>query len=400
MAGLTEVMKLAGLKPKNDEANHIRGKVAEILERTSLTDIVLERTVIQAQEVWRVVEAATTIETAISKNGLPLPGVIMVFTGGFQASDEAIELGYFGQPPFENLVPTDSMGYSGRMSAVDLGDNHSALIVEGRVHPGEWANEPHGNMYFAHNSRVWQELVRRGRDRGYEVPVVLTFLTGVDGMSNLAHGRMGLVMDDSELSGAAVQPGAGPHGLFDERFGSRHQAAVGRSSNPELAKELLRLAEYRVPEIIPALAFGTPRAPEFESMGDTGLIRGAFNEGRSMELLKTVLEPVFGERWQNIALFYGMGITSELAVWRQKLMTETELGVPDFKVLALVLATDLVGNRESLAIDHGKVLREAFERAKPYRDLLMDLARQIAGRPYNCASLPKFSIMSRLKEQG
>ena len=399
MAGLNEVMALAGVEPSDDDARYIRALVADILERQSLQRVVLERKIVQAGEVWRVAEAATTIEIAISQKGLPLPGVIMVFTGGFKAPDKAIELGYLGQPPFDNLVATDAVGYSGRMAVADLGDDHSALIVEGRVHPGEWANEPHGNMYFAHNNRVWQELARRGRDRGVEVPVLLTFLTGVDCDSDLEHGRMGVVMDDTELSGAAVQPGAGPHALFDNWFGLRHQAAVGRSSDPLLVQELLLLAEGRVPAIKLALAFGTPRVPEFESIGDIGLIRTAYKKGADMGLLKVVLEPAFGDQWQDFALFYGMGITAELAVWRQKLSTEAEKGVPDFRVLALMLATDIVGNEESLGIDHGKVLAEALAKAEPYRDLLMEFAKQIAGRPYDNSGLPKFSIRSRLEEE-
>lgn len=404
MASLEQVAELARISWRAGGAGELERKhVENALAEEDFRLKNLESLAIQGQEVFRVNDAATTIETKIIDKGFPLPGAIVVFTGGFLTPEDATTLGFFGESPFDDMVATDTMGYPGKMSVVGIDDDQSILAMEGRVHPGEKTNENHGNKDFAHNNRVWQELVRRGRDglrrkRPIEIPIILGFLTGVDCQADLEHGRMAVAMDDSELS-AAVQPGAGPHAVYDEWFGFRHQAAVGRTSNGELVRELLQFAVNKVEEIKPAIGFGTPGAPGFESLGDTGFIRAAFKESANMDLLRAVLEPAFGNKWQDFALFYGMGITSEMAVWRQMLLSESDIRVPDPMTLALLFSTDKVGNIESLTVNHPGVLAEAFAAAEPYRDLIIDFARQIAGRPYDKGNKPNFSIRARLAER-
>lgn len=355
--------------------------------------LAVERAAIQASEVLNISLAADVLEKEIFPNQTGNLSSIMVFTGGFKAPSGSQKIGAMGKDKLIGLFPPDIHGHDGELWAVDLGRNDVSLIVAGRPHPGEFSDQPYGNMCFAHNSRVYQELARRNRARGGETNIILTFLTGVDEISRLSTGKVAVVVDEAELAND-VHPGLGPHGILDKYCGFRFQAKAGRAASPGLTQKYLSLARQAGLDIQPAISVGTPGRPEFEGVFEAGLVRAGYREAQQMDLLKEIVKPVFGDIGLiQMTLFYGMGISAELAVYRQLKPNEAEA-----RVLPLILATDTVGDKESLTIDHFKVVTEANAKAEPHRDILMRLAADLAGQTQPNAH--DFSIRAQLTAEG
>lgn len=394
---LAAIAQIAKIPLQGEETVNLPVKARELIEATEAgldrARYHYETAAVQGREILNVSLAADAIEEELQRHQVDLPSVIAVFTGGFKSGKESQLIGVMGEGAFSGLFKPDIHGHPGEVYLADLGQNQTGLVIKGRVHPYEFSHEPHANMLFAHNSRVYQELARRNRARGRETSLILTFLTGVDVEAKLPAGEIAVVVDEAELAND-VHPGLGPHGLFDIHFGLRWQAKAGRAVDPALAREFLALAQAADIKVRPAISFGTPGRTEFESTAETGLIRAGFREARKMKLLAEIVKPMFGRRGlRQTALFYDMGITAELAVFRQ--VKPGELDIP---VLPLVLATDTVGGRQSLTIDHLKVIEEANAQAGEYSPIVMDLAARVAGKQAREQS--DFSVRAQLVAEG
>lgn len=315
-----------------------------------------ERLIAQAAEISLIAADATAIEGIFQEKELPLPSAYAIFTAGFPVPREASLLGEYGKGPFEGFARPAIKGHAGEVYAMRLGDR-TAMILSGRAHPTEWSNERFGSMIVAHPLRVVQELIRRQRARdGINPPVVLTYLTGVAADYPMKPGGLAVILDDMELANV-LHPGHGPIELLDEWIGDHFQPKMGRASDPELAKIFLEVARGKNIGLYPVAACGTPGATEFQSMLEYALIEKAFQDAKRMGL-DEIAKEIFGPADSSLlSPLFCMGITFELATLRQ---IHRDKGEADFRVLALGLATDVVGGTQSRTIDHGTVVKEAL----------------------------------------
>jgi hypothetical protein len=117
--------------------------------------------------------------------------------------------------------------------------------------------------------------------------------------------------------------------------------------------------------LYPAATVGTPGTTEFQSSVEAGLFDEAFQSALENGNFGQVVEEIFADK--NLAsLLFCMGVSAELATLRQVFPEED-----DFQVLALALATDVVGGEQSKEINHNEVVATALSRGSEYRDLIM-----------------------------
>ena len=361
--------------------------IEKALKSANVENYNWERRARQGAEAVNVCLAADEMIGELKKTGRSLPTVINVLTGGFEPDNQSQEIGQLGQGAFSRFLKPDMAGHGGKIYITDLAVGKTSLNIMGRVHPYELSNEHNGNMLFARNFRILQEYARRLRaDEHKDVCFLPTYLTGVDVFSNLKIGDIALVVDEMELAND-VAPGLGPHGVNDVLFGMRWQPKAGRALDVKLGRIFFGIAnEQRTPfsMVRPAISVGNPSRPEFEGLLEVGLIRAGNLETVSMDLLRKIVEPIFGgEGMQHLAQFYDMGISAELAVLRQVQFLDKDNIEPDFPVLPIILTTDLVGDANSLTVNHLEVLAAAQAKAGEYTPTLVRMANRIAGRPFN-----------------
>lgn len=350
--------------------------------RLSLNELQEKRTQRQMIEVASVMHGADAIEAQYAHLGLPLPSIINVFTAGFNKPDNAVQVGVCGDETFIDFPQPDILGHAGTISAVE-----DTTYINGRAHPNEWVGHEDAAMIVAHPLQVWKEIARRQRTKGIDPLFVFTYLVGTREGHALKPGDVGLILDDMELTNV-VHPGHGPRGILDEYFGPHFQPKAGRSSHLNIAKQYADFArENGYVNIFPAAVCGTPGTTEYQSSLEVGLLDQAFAQ-QTANLGETAAQ-VFGTP-DNLSLLYGMGVTAELATMRQ-----TFEGEPDFKVLALGLATDSVGGSQSLVIDHPSVVAAAFRAGEEHKKKLLQFESNYI--PQLPQPLPYFSIRAKMQ---
>lgn len=351
--------------------------------RLGLNELEAKRSQRQMLEVASVLHGADAIETRYAQLGIPLPKVINLFTAGFSRPEEATVVGVCGDEVFVNFPQPDIYGHEGTISA--LGDK---TFSNGRAHPNEWAGQEDAAMITAHPLQVWKEIARRQRAKGIDPLFVFTYLTGVREGQALQPGDVGLILDDTELTNV-VHPGHGARGILDEYFGPHFQPKAGRASNLDVAKQYADFANREgYGNIYPAAVCGTPGTTEYQSFLEVGLLDSAFAQVSGANLGE-IARATFGTQ-DGLSLLYGMGVTAELATMRQ-----TFEGEPDFKVLALGLATDLVGGSQSLVVDHPAVVAAAFAAGEKHKQKLLQFEDQY--NPRLVQPIRDFSIRAKLQ---
>jgi len=366
-----------------------KGEIQSLLNSPSrLHGLSEQRRQKQLQEVASVTREADAIEHFYFSQNLLLPKVINIFTAGFDKPEKAVQIGTYGDDVFTGFPPPDIEGHAGTVSVVD----GEITILNGRAHPNEWAGCEDAPLIVSHPLQVWKEIARRQRTyHGIDPLFVLTYLVGVREGHILRPGDVGLIIDDTELTNV-VHPGHGPRSIADAFFGSHFQPKAGRSSNLEIAKMYADFAKKnKYNNLYPAAVCGTPGTTEYQGYLEVGLLDGAFNEAQNRALGKMAQE-TFGEEAANsLSLLFGMGVTAELATMRQTFPDE-----PDFRVLALGLATDSVGGDQSLTIDHGAVVNAAFAAGKNHSDKLLQFEHGFnaqVSKPFQ-----DFSIKSKIRD--
>lgn len=350
--------------------------------RLSLKELQEQRSQRQMLEVASVMYGANAIEAQYSKLGLPLPSVINLFTAGFNKPKNAVEVGVCGDEVFTDFPQPDIYGHAGTISAV--GDK---TFINGRAHPNEWTGQEDAAMITAHPLQVWKEIARRQRAKGIDPLFVFTYLVGAREGHALKPGDVGLILDDTELTNV-VHPGHGARGVLDEYFGPHFQPKAGRASNLEVAKLYVDFArENGYMNIFPAAVCGTPGTTEYQSFLEVGLLDQAFAEAQVANL-REIAQQIFVTS-EHLSLLYGMGVTAELATMRQTLE-----GEPDFRVLALGLATDSVGGKQSLVVDHPSVVAAAFVAGEEHKNKLLQFEEGY--NPHLIQPMHDFSIQAKL----
>jgi len=338
----------------------------------------------QMLEVASVLHGADAVEARYAQLQLPLPSVINLFTAGFNRPEGVVPVGTCGDTVFAGFPSPDIYGHAGTISA--LGDK---TFVNGRAHPNEWAGQEDAAMIVAHPLQVWKEIARRERAQGMDPLFVFTYLTGVREGHVLTPGDVGLILDDTELTNV-VHPGHGARSILDEYFGPHFQPKAGRASNLELARmyaDYARATGY--PNLYPAAVCGTPGTTEYQSFLEVGLLDPAFERARDGNL-GVIARQVFGEdAARTLSLLYDMGVTAELATMRQTFPDE-----PDFRVLALGLATDSVGGSQSLVVDHNAVVGAAFAAGEVHKERLLRF--EDGYNPRLTQPMPDFSIKAKI----
>ncbi len=350
--------------------------------RLNLIELQEQRSQRQMLEVASVMHGADAIEARYSKLGIPLPSVINLFTAGFDKPENAVIVGVCGDETFADFPRPDIYGHAGTISAI--GDT---TFMNGRAHPNEWAGQDDAAMIIAHPLQVWKEIARRQRAIGIDPLFVFTYLVGTREGHAIKPGDVGLILDDMELTNV-VHPGHGARGILDEYFGPHFQPKAGRASNLEMAKLYADFARNEgYINMFPAAVCGTPGTTEYQSFLEVGLLDQAFAQAQAANLGE-ITQQVFGSL-ENLSLLYGMGVTAELATMRQ-----TFEGEPDFKVLALGLATDSVGGRQSLVVDHSAVVAAAFAAGEEHKKKLLKFENGYVS--HLLQPLPDFSIRAKL----
>lgn len=371
-------------------ARRIQSIAAEQRDRPfirNLQESQRRRTERQMLEVASVLTDADNVEARYGQLGLPLPRVINLFTAGFDKPDGTQQVGVCGDAVFAGFPSPDIYGHAGTISALN-----DTTYINGRAHPNEWAGEEDGAMIVAHPLQVWKEIARRQRARGIEPLFVLTYLVGVREGHALKPGDVGLIIDDAELTNVN-HPGHGARGILDDFFGPHFQPKAGRASHLQTAKAYADFARANgYDNMFPAAVCGTPGTTEYQSFLEVGLLDTAFEQARA-EQFGGIAEKTFGaDRAAGLSLLFGMGPTAELATLRQ-----TFPGEEDFKVLALGLATDSVGGKQSLTIDHPAVVAKAFAAGAAHRDRLLQFEQTYSGRLIQ--PLPDYSIRAKMQNE-
>lgn len=393
IAGLTpDQIKIAEDTGKNEGKETVRMSLWEATERR-LDPLVLttERLLTQSREILSISLEADAIEAHFQENSLPLPSWYAILTGGFDPPQNRSQvIGHCGQGDFSGLYQSGIKGQGGEVILTDLGKNQSLMTWKFRTHPYDLFDP----MASAHNARVVKELIRRGNTEGRYGGVITAYLCGVDFKTDsLNSGDLGVLLDDSAWS--RTHPGLGPREIINDYDGPQFGAKAGRSSHPDLVREFIEICRRENLSIAPAAMVSTPGDTEYQSGIERALLEIGFEAALKMELLDKIVRPLFGGGWrEQIALLFGMGPTDELAVFRSTFKDESQI-----PVLALGLATDEVGSRQSLRVDHDAIFAKAMQEAPKYIPSIFELAAHFSqGEPYQ--RFPDFTIKTKLKALG
>ena len=350
-----------------------------------LRPIIEQRRTRQSIEIASVVGEANIIEEFYNSQNIPFPKIINLFTAGFNKPETAKQIGTYGDDNFINFPPPDISGHPGTVSV-----DEDITFLNGRAHPYEWVGNENASTIISHPLQVWKEIARRQRARGIDPLFVFTYLVGVREGQVLKPGDVGLILDDTELTNI-VHPGHGAREILDEHFGSRFQPKAGRSTNMEVAKAYVDFArKIGYKNLFPTVVCGTPGTTEYQSFFEVALLDAAFNNLKDSGLSNAVINTFSKEALGKLSLLYGMGVTAELATMRQTFPKE-----PDFRVLALGLATDSVGGSQSLVIDHEAVVKAALAAGEEHRDRLLQFEKKFDARLLQ--PIQDFSIQSKIK---
>jgi hypothetical protein len=394
--GLERITKVAGIKLTEVNKPEIITQVETLKQDLSATILTKERALAQAIEVLSISEEVDAIEADFNQKKIRLPSVFSIFTAGLKPpAEKSVTLAKYGDEPFTGLFPAGIPGHECKASVLELSNHNTMAVFEGRsLHVYEGNDLRQAPIVSSHGLRLIKEMVRRQRARRIDAAVILTFLTGADyETGHTKVGEMAIFMDDTELNNVN-HSGAGAHDLLDKYDGNRIIGKAGKSTDPEMTRDFIAIAKKRGLIVHPAVTVGTPGAPEFQSVFERVLAKMAFDNALKTKLLKAIIEPVFGRGWQRTAsLLFNMSVTPELAVFRQ-----LKPGEPPIRVLSLGLVTDLVGNKDSLTIDHGVVFSRALEEAGKYIPAIVDIATQASVKPSKISN--DFSIRAQLVSEG
>ncbi len=339
-------------------------------------------TLAQAMEMVFIRDAADLIEGAFRQRGLTPPTVFTFLTGGIHPPAESELLGTYGDPKgyLRGFLQADIGGHLGQAYALGLGPDQSALYFAGRAHPYSGVGKPFAEMEYARPLNVVKEIVRRGRERGQESMVVLTYLTGVSENSPVKPGGLGIVVDYTERAGgrAGLSAGSGPHYILDETVGARFQLKMGRGSDQQLAQLFFDLSRRDGIDIGFAVAVGTQNTTSFQGYLDVGGAETMFQAARAHGLDEYV-QKTYG-RNARLSLFYDMSLAFEADLLRQ-IIIRTNPANPgedfveaDIPLLIVVFPTDSVG-KGSLTVSHATVIRESMSKAPRNQALLEKYTR-------------------------
>ena len=375
-------------EPQGSRASGLeRSMLRDVLGALSPDTLAQRDETAQLIEILHIQESADRIEEAFKEKDLPTPTLFVFYTAGFTAPDSAIELGKYGEDgPFEHFPKADIGGHSGKGSAIALGRGHSALLFEGRSHTYGGVGKEYAEMLYSRPLAVVRELMRRGRERGVESAVILTYLTGVDEDSPLKPGDLGVVIDHLELSGgrAGLSPGAGPHDILDRMTGNRFEPKAGRASDRPITQLFTKLARDRGIRVGGVLAVGTMGTTSYQGIGERALALTLFDRAKAIGLT-ALTEELFGEG-EVPSLFYDMALSFDVDTVRQVIQkthvddpaqTYTE---PDFSLLVVVLPTDSVGEGSG-TVDHGKVVASALATGERNGALIAELLTTLTNDP-------------------
>ncbi|MDZ4229206.1 MAG: hypothetical protein U1C50_03035, partial [Patescibacteria group bacterium] len=361
----------------------------------SATVLTRERALSQAIEILSISLEADAIETDLTQRKIRFPSVFSIFTAGLKPPTESSqELAKYGVYPYQGFFPAGIPGHECKISITNLTGDITMMNFMGRsIHVYESNDLKQAPIVAAHGLRLIKELARRQRSRGIDPAIILTFLTGADfEVGNINIGEIAVLMDDTELNNTN-HSAAGAHDLLDKYDGNRFIGKAGNAGDPEIAKQFKEILGRRLFPIHWAMTVGTAGAPEFQSVFERVWAKIVFENALETELLREIIQPVFGQVWERFAtLLYNMSITPELAVFRQLKKDE-----PRFRVLPLGLITDLVGNKDSLTIDHGVVYSSAVEKGQKYMPSIIELATKSI-TPFKTQK--DFSIQAQLMAEG
>ena len=353
--------------------------------------ITAERAGVQALEIANIYLDADELETSFSEKGLPMPSAFGVFTTGHTPGENAVRLGELGQGIFHNNVAPETKGHHGEVYAVPIDDEHWMLGFFGRVHPNEYFGHSYGAILVARQLRVVKELIRRERaDLGIDPPVFTDYLAGASEGHSLKVGEAGLILSDSEFTNV-LHPGHGPVAILDEFLGSHFQSKFAPTSDNILSKFFLDAAGADGMKVKPVAVAGTLGTPEFQNPEEFDMWRQFVEKARSGQTGKWADE-LFVAGNLDLTAAYGMGITFEQAVLRQKFADEHPI-----KTIALVIVSDIVGETGSQSVSHTSNMGIAQEAAPLYQSALMTALYYYFQSPnYQSADRTDHSIRSKI----
>lgn len=374
----------------------IRKDVARLGEDLNAVTLAKESAIIQAIEVVNISQEVDAIEADFNEKGIRLPTAITIFTAGFKPPTETSQkIAKYGEFPYQGLFPAGIAGHECQVLVTTLTNQSNLMVLEGRsIHGYEADNLKEAPIVTSHMLNLMKEYIRRRRAKGVEVPFIPIFLTGADFQTgNTKVGELTVLMDDTELNNNS-HPGAGPNDIKAKYFGNVLVGKAGKAADPELVRLFLKQTKKLGLIVHPGVGVGTPGAPEFQSAFERALLKMAFDSTLKTDLLKAIIRPIFGWRWRSKAsLIYNMNITTDLSVFRQ-----LKFGEPPIRILPLGLVTDLVGDKDSLNIDHGVVFSRAIKEAEKYIPAVITLANEVSQIPFTLEQ--DFSIRAQLIAEG
>ncbi len=361
----------------------------------------------QIVELNLIRKTADDIEAEFTEKGLDLPNIFILYSAGVDVPDDIVEKYMYGTGPIEQLPKADIAGHLGIAGAIQLDTQHTAMVFNGRAHPFSGVGQRYAEMIYARPLNVIKELMRRQRERGIQSAVITTYLTGVDELSPLGKGDLGIVVDHTEFGGgrSALSAGAGPRNFLDKFIGERFQPKVGRASHVDLAKVLTDQAKSMGIRVGAAAAIGTPGTTSYQSVFDRAISLAGFD--RLKERFDSLAEKIFGEG-AIASLFFDMSLSFEVDVLKQTVVrtnteTQVQYAEEDFPTLFVVVPTDTVG-AESDVVDHNEVVKEARRQGKRNGELIRNVATALSSQVQMLQPIgklpdwvdPRFSLKSLL----
>jgi hypothetical protein len=361
-----------------------------------------ERAIAQAAELIVIGQDADRIFKLLKAKDLPHPSAYAVFTAGYNPPEGSIELGTFGEKDLESFPPPEIAGHAGKLVAIPLHNGEIMLTMTGRAHPNEWVGERFAPMIVAHPLRVVKEMIRRQRTKDADPPVFLTYLAGVIEGYQMKPGDAGVIVSDSEGTNV-LHPGFGPTAILDNYLGSHFQPKFASTSSIEETRILVQTAIQMGLPIYPVSVCGAAGTPEFENAEEIAAWIQSFKvarKGASGDWAGIIFDgknpigkivPILSHGRRILTPAFGMGITFEQAVMRQRHPNENP-----FKVVAMIHATDTVGESGSKIVSHAANVAAAFATGGKYRDAIIQAANMM---PFKCTPKDDYSLQNLIYNQ-
>jgi hypothetical protein len=358
-----------------------------------------ERAIAQAFELQLINHDADLIEELLNSKQLKDPIGFAILTAGFNPPEYAQELGKRGEGAFVGFPATGIAGHEGKIYAIPVNDRDDyVLAIAGRTHPNEYTGELHKDMIIAHEIRVLKELARRQREKSGIDPVFFqTYLVGEAENHHMKPGEAAIILSDTEYANM-THPDFGPTDIIAKYLGDKFQSKMGRTVDVRLAERFIWQAMLDSVPLHLGSVVGTPGNPEFETQEEADFWE--FIISHSIKGATGALANLIGGRGsaEKVIPLHGMGISAELANYRQKFLGLTpELSEAEFRFIALCLASDGVG-KGSMTVDHNKNFAMAFEAAPKYMELILKVAAQVADEArFHPKTFAKYSLKSRFQ---